>query len=82
MSKHPLELLHHYTSGAIERGEAEPIVELRRYRVTWTIDIDAESFQAAAERALQIQRDPNSTATVFEVQRSDAISMTIDLNQE
>lgn len=37
------------------------------YRVTWTIDVDAENATAAAREALEIQRDPNSIATVFEV---------------
>jgi len=37
------------------------------YRVTWTIEIDARSHRAAAQKALKIQRDPESLATVFEV---------------
>ena len=37
------------------------------YRVTWTIDIDAEDHTEAAEKALEIHRDPESIATVFEV---------------
>jgi hypothetical protein len=37
------------------------------YRVTWTIDIDADGPYDAARRALQIQRDPASIATVFDV---------------
>ena len=40
------------------------------YRVTWVIDIfDAASPRAAAKHALEIQRDPESTATVFTVER-------------
>lgn len=35
------------------------------YRVIWEIDIDADSPTEAAEKALEIQRDPNSSATVF-----------------
>lgn len=35
------------------------------YRVIWEIDIDADDPREAAEIALEIQRDPNSTATVF-----------------
>jgi hypothetical protein len=37
------------------------------YRVTWTIEIEAESAKEAAKTALFIQRDPYSTATFFEV---------------
>lgn len=39
------------------------------YRVTWEIDVTANSPREAAEQALTIQRDPDSTATVFEVRR-------------
>jgi len=39
------------------------------YRVTWTIEVDAESEEDAARKALAIQRDVDSTATVFEVAR-------------
>ena len=37
------------------------------YRVTWEIDIEAGSPLAAAKKALKIQRDPSSIATVFDV---------------
>ena len=37
------------------------------YRVKWEIDIEADSPRQAAIEALKIQRDPNSLATVFEV---------------
>jgi hypothetical protein len=40
---------------------------LTLYRVTWRIDLDAESPRDAADLALEIQRDPTSIATVFEV---------------
>jgi hypothetical protein len=36
-------------------------------RVKWEIDIDAATPQEAAQKALEIQRDPDSIATVFEV---------------
>jgi len=35
------------------------------YHVTWIIDIDAESFEDAAQKALEIQRDTESLATHF-----------------
>lgn len=37
------------------------------YLVTWEIDIDAETPLEAARIALEIQRDKDSTATVFDV---------------
>ncbi len=40
---------------------------MKTYIVTWSIDIDAESPEEAAEQALQIQRDYDSFATEFEV---------------
>ena len=54
---------------------------MNEYEVTWTITIDAESPREAAEKALEIQRDKRSCATVFDVEsstdRHDAA--TIDL---
>lgn len=38
----------------------------KHFRVSWEIDIWAETAEQAAEKALEIQRDPESTATVFE----------------
>ncbi len=40
-----------------------------QYRVSWTADLDADSAEAAARLALDIQRDPSSIATVFAVTR-------------
>ena len=37
------------------------------YRVKWEIDVSADSPIAAARLALAMQRDPHSTATVFDV---------------
>jgi hydrogenase maturation factor len=37
------------------------------FRIRWEIDIESDSAQEAAEKALQVQRDAESTATVFEV---------------
>lgn len=57
------------------------------YRVTWNIDIDAPNPRKAAEKALEMQRDPSSIATVFEViprdlyspARKDAAVQEVDL---
>lgn len=35
------------------------------YRVSWTIDVEAQSLEDAARIALEIQRDPKSLATHF-----------------
>ena len=37
------------------------------YHITWEIDLSARSHREAAESALEMQRDPESTATVFMV---------------
>jgi hypothetical protein len=53
------------------------------YHVKWEIDIDAENADEAARKALAIQRDPNSIATVFAVTREfdggRFMGVTIDL---
>jgi len=55
------------------------------YRVSWVIDIEADSAEEAAREALAIQRDPQSLATVFTVEAkgdtagSPAQSEQIDL---
>ena len=41
------------------------------FRVEWNIDIEADTPRKAAEIALEIQRDKNSTAVVFEVKELD-----------
>ena len=38
-----------------------------QFRVSWEIDIEADTPQQAAKQALAIQRDPKSTATQFSV---------------
>lgn len=55
----------------------------RQYRVTWSIDVNATSKEEAAKLALQIQRDPTSIATVFDVMEDGAHdSHFIDLQGE
>jgi hypothetical protein len=54
------------------------------YQVTWMIDLDAETPEDAARKALAIQRDPTSTATIFHVRRAESASpneewQTIDI---
>lgn len=38
---------------------------MKTYKCVWEIDVPAVNSKEAAKRALEIQRDPNSTATVF-----------------
>ncbi|MBI4446889.1 MAG: hypothetical protein HY645_13410 [Acidobacteria bacterium] len=44
---------------------------LKEYRVVWEIELYACSPREAAQRALEIQRDADSIATVFDVYRLD-----------
>lgn len=43
---------------------------MKLYIVVWEIDIEAESPEEAARMALEVQRNPDSIATVFEVYES------------
>ncbi len=43
--------------------------ESNEYKVTWTVDVEADDPVEAAREALRIQRDPESVATYFEVQK-------------
>lgn len=47
-------------------------------RVRWEIDVDARTAREAARKALEIQRDPGSIATVFDVQHNDK-TVRVDL---
>jgi hypothetical protein len=40
---------------------------MAEYLVTWKIEVAADSPEDAALQALEIQRDPESMATVFDV---------------
>ena len=55
-----------------------------RYRVTWTIDIEADDVntpEEAARTALRIQRDAGSIATVFDVTDDDGDTEHVDLEE-
>jgi len=52
---------------------------MAEYYVEWSIEIDADTKEEAAAKALQIQRDPSSTATVFTVINQLGDSCKIDL---
>ena len=51
------------------------------YRVTWEIDIEANSHEEAAIEALQIHRDENSIATMFLV-TGEGRAEWIDVTEE
>ena len=55
-----------------------------QYRVKWEIDIEAESPEEAASRALIIQRDndPENAATVFDVSEMDGPTVRVDLSNQ
>ena len=50
-------------------------------RVCWEIDVDARTPREAARKALAIQRDPKSIATVFDVQYQGKM-VRVDLSEE
>lgn len=53
------------------------------FRLRWEIDVSASSSREAAEKALQIQRKPDSIATVFDVvDRDGKILETVDLTPD
>lgn len=52
------------------------------YRVTWKIDIAADTPEEAAEEALRIHRDPESIATVFNISaHHEEVDCTVDLTE-
>jgi hypothetical protein len=48
------------------------------YKVTWEIEIDAETPEEAAKTAAKIQRDPESIATIFKVEDDFGFKQAID----
>jgi hypothetical protein len=51
----------------------------QHYRVRWEIDVEAASALDAAWLACELQKDPRSVATVFEVVDEAGQSATFDL---
>jgi hypothetical protein len=51
------------------------------YKVTWTIEVDADSPKKAAELAREIQVDENSTATFFSVTNMDETDVDVDVRR-
>jgi hypothetical protein len=48
-------------------------------RVRWEIDVDARTASEAARKALEIQRNPDSIATLFDVQHKGK-TVRVDLS--
>jgi hypothetical protein len=58
-------------------------MELKDYLVEWDFDIDAGTPRDAAMLALAVQRNPESTATVFKVtEKRTGDVMIIDLDEQ
>lgn len=51
----------------------------KQFRVEWGLDLWAETPEEAAKLALEIQRDPDSIATVFTVTGRDGEVTMVDL---
>jgi hypothetical protein len=52
------------------------------FKVRWEIEVHAETARGAAQKALEIQRDPWSSATVFDVtSRKDPGWTRVDLEE-
>jgi hypothetical protein len=52
------------------------------YRVYWEIDVEADTVKEAAQKALAIQRRPDSTATVFDVTDESGETVRVDLDED
>ena len=59
-----------------KRARRENNVE---YDITWKIEVEAGSFEEAVKIALEIQRDPNSIATQFEVRDAAGTIRKLDM---
>ena len=56
---------------------------MANYRVTWEIDIEADSALDAALKAQEYQRDYNTTANQFYVQDEKTLEIvSVDLDEE
>lgn len=55
------------------------LMRVQTYRVTWSIDVDAETAEDAARQASEIQLDRESIASVFDVVEPSGNHVTIDL---
>lgn len=52
------------------------------FHITWEIDLHAKSPKEAAIGALEIQRDPESIATVFDITDEKGVTTRVDLSDD
>lgn len=52
---------------------------MNKYKVTWQIDGKADSPTEAAPLALEMQRDRESIAVIFDVREPSGNNLTIDM---
>jgi len=52
------------------------------YKVTWEIDVDADSFEEAAWVARKIQIDTRSIATVFKIEDDEGEMRCLDVGEK
>ncbi len=55
---------------------------MKTYSIKWEIEIDAETPEEAARKALEIQRDPASLATVFDAYDEEGNCTRVDLLEQ
>ena len=55
---------------------------MKDYRVKWEIDLFADSPEQAAKLALEIQRDPKSSALVFDVSPCETPDLVFEIDLE
>ena len=55
---------------------------MNEFRVAWEIDVEADSADEAARKALEIHRDPESTATVFQVYNLEDRKVDWNIDEE
>jgi hypothetical protein len=63
--------------GPVPHEERRTLMDI--YHVVWEIDVEADSPQEAAEEALALGWDPDSTAKYFHVTAPDGTVTEIDL---
>lgn len=52
---------------------------MNSYSIVWEIDVKADTPEEAARKALAIQRNPESIATVFDVYDAEGVATRVDL---
>jgi desulfoferrodoxin (superoxide reductase-like protein) len=66
---------------AIDKGEIPKVKNTRHFIVMWEMDFEATDARDAARQALEVQRDPESIATVFVVTDRHGSQASVDLQE-